>query len=112
MMKGHLSLFEAFDAARVVKERLNLSMFQFMQLGIAMMFAGEDSRGVMMLARQAIGAKRHLMAIEKGDVDEGIIFAGQCIGGIDDIPSVKEVMTNIIKEAEATMKGSVKMIKA
>jgi NAD(P)H-dependent flavin oxidoreductase YrpB (nitropropane dioxygenase family) len=78
-----------------------------------MMFAGgEDSRGVKMLARQAIGAKRHLLAIDKGDVDEGILFAGQCIGGINDIPSIKDVMKDIIKDAEATMRSSVKMIKA
>lgn len=112
MMKGHLSIAEAMGAARMVKNMLNLSMLQFMQLGLSMMFAGEDSRGVMMLARQAIAAKRHLLAIDQGNVDEGIIFAGQCIGGINDIPSVKDVMTNIIKEAEATMKGSVKLIKA
>ena len=113
MMKGSLSLPEAFGAASIVKNMLNLTTIQFMQMGLAMMFAGgEDSRGVKMLARQAIGAKRHLLAIDKGDVDEGILFAGQCIGGINDIPSIKDVMKDIVKDAEATMRNSVKMIKA
>jgi enoyl-[acyl-carrier protein] reductase II len=112
MMKGSLSLPEAFGAASIVKNMLNLSTWQFMQMGLAMMFAGEDSKGVKILARQAIGAKRHLLAIEKGDVDEGILFAGKCVGGINFIPTIKDVMTTIVKEAEATMRGSVKMIKS
>jgi NAD(P)H-dependent flavin oxidoreductase YrpB (nitropropane dioxygenase family) len=112
MIKGSLSIPEAFGAAMMVKNMLNLSVPQFMKLGMAMMFAGEDSRGVMMLARQAIGAKRHLLAIDKGDVDEGILFAGQCIGGINDIPSIQDVIKSIVKGAEAIMKASVKQIKA
>ena len=111
MSKGRLSLPEAFAASNIVKKRLGLSIPQFIMMGVSMMFAGEDSRGVLMLARQAIGASRHLLAIEKGDVNEGIIFAGQCIGGINDIPSVQDLIKNIIKEAEATMKGSTKLIK-
>ncbi|MBN1613526.1 MAG: nitronate monooxygenase [Deltaproteobacteria bacterium] len=35
-----------------------------------------------------------------GNVGEGIMAAGQCIGLIDDIPSVKEVIDRIIKQAE------------
>ena len=41
-----------------------------------------------------------------------VLVDGQCIGGIDDIPGVQDVMKDIIKEAEATIKGSVKLIKA
>jgi len=110
MAKGSLSITEAFSAAYMVKNMLNLSIVQFMKMGLSMMFAGEDSRGMIMLARQAIGAKRHLLAIEKGDVNEGIIFAGQCISGINDIPGVLDVIKNIIKEAETVMKASVKKI--
>jgi len=37
--------------------------------------------------------------IQHGVVDEGIMSVGQCIGLINDIPTVKEVIDRIIKEA-------------
>jgi NAD(P)H-dependent flavin oxidoreductase YrpB (nitropropane dioxygenase family) len=36
-------------------------------------------------------------------VEEGILFAGQCIGGISDIPSCKDLIDRIIAEAEQTL---------
>jgi len=42
-----------------------------------------------------------LMAITKGDVDEGILFAGQNVGGIKDIPTVQEIVDRTVAEAEA-----------
>jgi NAD(P)H-dependent flavin oxidoreductase YrpB (nitropropane dioxygenase family) len=45
--------------------------------------------------------RRHLRAINDGDVDEGILFAGQDCGGIDDLPGVKELVDRIISEAGA-----------
>jgi len=38
--------------------------------------------------------------LQHGIVDEGIISVGQCIGLINDIPTVREVVDRIIKEAE------------
>jgi len=43
------------------------------------------------------------MAITRGDVYEGILFAGQNIGGITDIPSIQEVIDRTITEAEAVL---------
>jgi NAD(P)H-dependent flavin oxidoreductase YrpB (nitropropane dioxygenase family) len=57
----------------------------------------------MVLARQAVGNMKHLKALNEGDVEGGILFAGQCCGGIKDIPTTKELMGRIINEAEATL---------
>ncbi len=38
--------------------------------------------------------------IEHGVVDEGIMSVGQCIGLIHDIPTVKEVIDKIIRDAD------------
>jgi NAD(P)H-dependent flavin oxidoreductase YrpB (nitropropane dioxygenase family) len=55
------------------------------------------------MARQAVGAMRHLKAINEGDIEEGILFASQGIGGIRDLPSVQELVDRMIKEAEEAM---------
>jgi nitronate monooxygenase len=38
--------------------------------------------------------------MQHGIVDDGIISVGQCIGLINDIPTVKEVVDRIITEAK------------
>jgi len=47
--------------------------------------------------------KRHLRAIYDGDIDEGILFAGQDCGGITDLPGVQELVDRIMAEAEKAM---------
>lgn len=42
---------------------------------------------------------------QRGDIDEGMLVAGQVIGLIDDIPSTGEVVERIIKEAEGIISG-------
>lgn len=37
------------------------------------------------------------------DVDGGILFAGQCCGGITDVPTTKELIDRIIAKAEETL---------
>ena len=39
-----------------------------------------------------------------GDVDGGIFTAGQVVGLIDDVPTVKQFMDSFIREAESTIK--------
>lgn len=43
--------------------------------------------------------------IEQGVLDGGIMSAGQCIGLIDDIPAVEEVIGRMIREAEEIVHG-------
>jgi nitronate monooxygenase len=41
--------------------------------------------------------------LESGDVDNGLLTAGQVIGLVHDIPTVKELIDRTIKEAEDIM---------
>ncbi len=47
-----------------------------------------------------ISGKAGLGLLESGDVDNGLISVGQVVGLIHDIPTVKEVVDNIISEAQ------------
>ncbi len=45
------------------------------------------------------------MALESGDLDAGLIWAGQIQGLIHDIPTCAELLTRIVADAEAIIKG-------
>jgi len=51
-----------------------------------------------------VAGDRGRKAESEGDPDGGIFTAGQCIGLIDDIPTVKELMDDFMAEAEQTIK--------
>lgn len=105
MMKGGFPLVEAVRGALEIKQLLKLSSWQFIGLSFQMMRADEGSP-LWVQARQAVGARRHMKAIHDGDEKEGIMFAGECCGGIHDLPSVKEVIERTIAEAEATLEAT------
>jgi nitronate monooxygenase len=50
--------------------------------------------------RPVLSGTRGQSMMQHGIVDEGIMSVGQCIGLINDIPTVKEVVDRIIKEAK------------
>jgi enoyl-[acyl-carrier protein] reductase II len=102
MMRSGFPLLEAFKGAKEIKDLMKLSYGKFIAMSFQMM-RQEGGHPLWVLARQAAGNRRHLMAISRGDVNEGILFAGQNVGGIKDAPSVKEVMDRTIAEAEATL---------
>lgn len=103
MIKKGFPLFEAFSGANEVKKQMELSFPQFVAMGFKMAFAGGKENTPWIMARQAVGTRRHLIAINEGDVKEGILFAGQDVGGIKDIPSVLEVIERTVSEAEAVV---------
>jgi len=102
MMKKGFPLIEAFKGALLVKKLMNLSFAKFLGVSIEMLRA-EEGHPLWVLARQAVGNMKHLKALNEGDVQGGILFAGQCCGGIADIPSTKELIDRVITEAEATL---------
>lgn len=102
MMKKGFPLIEAFKGALLVKKLMNLSFAKFLGVSIEMLRA-EEGHPLWVLARQAVGNMKHLKALNEGDVEGGILFAGQCCGGIADIPSTKELIDRVITEAEATL---------
>jgi NAD(P)H-dependent flavin oxidoreductase YrpB (nitropropane dioxygenase family) len=40
----------------------------------------------------------------EGNLDAGVLSSGQAAGVIDDLPTVAELVTRIVNEAEATLK--------
>jgi len=99
IMKSGLSLSQSVKSAMEVKRILNLPLSKFMALSWSMM-KSEEGKSLLMQARQANGAVRHLKAIKEGDEKEGFLFAGQCSGGIQDMPTCKELIERIVAEAE------------
>ena len=64
----------------------------------------EESKGEQMeIFNAAAGAKSKMM-YEEGDLTAGIIACGQGVGLIDDIPTVKELIERIMKEAGESVK--------
>ena len=102
MTKG-FPLLQSVKSALEVKRILNLSFGKFVGLSLSMM-RSEEGKGLLIQARSANGAIHHLKAIKEGDEKEGFLFAGQSVGGIADIPSSKEVIERIVKEAEEHLK--------
>jgi NAD(P)H-dependent flavin oxidoreductase YrpB (nitropropane dioxygenase family) len=47
-----------------------------------------------------ISGSEGLKLLESGDVDNGLLSVGQIVGLVHDIPTVKELIDRIIKEAE------------
>jgi len=103
MMKKRFTLLQSVKSALEVKRIMKLSFWKFVGLSWSMM-KSEEGKGLLIQARSANGAIRHLKAINEGDEKEGFLFAGQSVGGIHDIPSSKEVIERIVKEAEKRLK--------
>jgi enoyl-[acyl-carrier protein] reductase II len=104
MMKGGFPLFKSVSSALQVKRILNLSIWKFIGLSRSMM-KSEEGKNLLIQARSAHGAIRHLKAINEGDQKEGFIFAGQSVGGINDIPTSKELIERIVEEAEKRLEA-------
>jgi nitronate monooxygenase len=52
-----------------------------------------------------IGGDATFKAVREGAMDQGVVSVGQCIGSIDEILSVSEVMQKIVREAEERMES-------
>ncbi len=102
MMKRGFPLVESIKGALLVKRLMNLSFARFLGVSLEMLRA-EEGHPLMVLARQAVGNMKHLKALNEGDVEGGILFAGQCCGGIQDNPTTKELIDRVIGEAEAAV---------
>ena len=103
MQKRGFPLVEAFRAAGQIRKELKLTYPQFMAMSFKMMTSGEDSAPLWAQARQAAGTVRSMKGIYEGDLEEGILYAGQAVGGINDIPTVKQLIERVVAEAEQTL---------
>ena len=64
----------------------------------------EESKGDQAEIFNAAAGANSKMMYEEGDLTAGIIACGQGVGLIDDIPTVKELIERIMKEAEESVK--------
>ena len=102
MTKRGFPIVESIKGALLVKRLFKMSFLKFVGLSLEMVRA-EEGHPLLVLARQAVGNMKHMKALNEGDVEGGILFAGQCCGGITDIPTTKELIDRIIAEAEETL---------
>ena len=55
--------------------------------------------------RPLVSGARGRVALESGDLDAGIIWAGQVQGLIHDVPTCRELVDRIVREAEDLIAG-------
>jgi enoyl-[acyl-carrier protein] reductase II len=108
IMQSGLSVSQSIKSALAVKRILNLSFGKFLALSWSMM-KSEEGKNLLMQARSANGAIRHLKAINEGDEKEGFLFAGQCTGGIQDVPTCKELIERTVEGAEKVLEKARKL---
>ena len=111
MMKGGFPLFRSVRSALEVKHILNLSLWKFIGLSRSMMKSGEG-KNLLIQARSANAAIYSLKAINEGNQKEGFLFAGQSVGGIHDVPTSRELIERIVKEAEKRLEAVGKSVYA
>lgn len=99
-----VSLAERFSAAMKIRKVLQMSYPAFFAMGVKTMFMGEDSSPLWTQAKSAAGAVRAMKGIYEGDTERGMLYAGQNVGGIQDIPTVQELLDRMIIEAEQTVR--------
>jgi enoyl-[acyl-carrier protein] reductase II len=103
LMKGEsFGLLKAVPNALRIKKILKQSWGQFIKNAFKMMSA-EEGANLFQLANMASGAIRQAKAINEGNEEEGVMFCGQGVGDIHDLPTVKEVIGRIVAEAEAVL---------
>jgi len=54
--------------------------------------------------RSWVAGARGRRALEQGSVDDGLIWAGQCLGLIDDVPSCAELIARMVSECRLALR--------
>ena len=98
-----VSLMERFTAAMKIRKVLKMSYISFLAMGVKTMFMSEDATPLWTQAKNAAGAVRSMKGIYEGDTVKGMLYAGQNVGGIKDIPTVQELLDRMVAEAEKTI---------
>jgi len=105
-IKGGMNLFKAALVGPQIAKSMDLPLMKVM-LG---MLAQPDK--MMTLAHMATAFGKIQAATEEGDYDvKGVELIGQCCGLIHDMPTVKETIDRIIKEAKAASSHTAEMLK-
>jgi len=59
--------------------------------------------------RPLVVGTRGMAALQSGEVDAGVVSAGQCIGLIDDIPSCAELLERMVADCRASLQRATRM---
>jgi NAD(P)H-dependent flavin oxidoreductase YrpB (nitropropane dioxygenase family) len=86
------------------KKMLKLPATKFVSLSFSMMMSAEngEAKDLWAQARYANSGIVGMKAIYDGDIEKGMFYAGQCIDGIADLPSIKELIDDVIPQTEKT----------
>jgi len=103
MAGGRPSPFQAFSSALQIKRMIDIPFFK-------LFLGGLKQRGVQDLARQAVSLKGLRVAIDDGDLENGVLPMSQAIGLIKDLPTCKEVIERTVSEAEERVEAVRKKI--
>ncbi len=87
------SFIQAFFSGLRIKKMIDAPFFK-------LILGGLKQRGLQDLARQALSLEGLRMAIEDGDLENGVLPMSQAIGLIKDLPTCKEVIERTVAEAE------------
>ena len=92
-----------------VKRMLQLSWWDIIVAALAKKTTEYGSEGPQNIFQQLLfagGSVGQERAIYDGDEKLGYLNAGQCIGGIQDVPSVSEMIERIVAEAEKVLEAA------
>ena len=99
MRRRGLNLPAAFFNAQDIAKTMHLP---FIKLFIGVMMSGWKNAKQLAFLSNAFKAFR--LATEVGDLKEGVLPVGQCMGLIHDEPTVKELFDRMVQEAEVIEK--------
>ncbi len=97
---------------RIVEAKDNDTVLVLKQLGMARMFKNKFSEEAIKAEysgaekeqlKELLGKKREMRGISDGDIDEGMMEAGQGSGLIKDISTVAELFESLLKEYSVTL---------
>ena len=98
IMKMRLNPLSALMRSREIAKLLGLP---WLKLASGIVLSGY--RRSVQMARMAIGFDAFKKGCTDGDLERGVLPLGQCTGLIDDTPTVAEVVSRIVAEAEEAL---------
>lgn len=106
LIKKKLNPFSALIRSRQITKLLGLP---WIKLAIGIIISGP--KAAIAMARMAIGFRAFEVGTMEGDNENGILPLGQITGIMHDTPTVKEVITRVVKQAADIHKGIAPKIK-
>lgn len=94
-----LNVWGVFLNSFTIAKELNIPWIK-----LAMNTLSLGPRQIESMMRMSQMLKMHTITMTTGDLDKGMTAAGQSVGLIHDLPSISELMKQIVEEAEATQR--------